>query len=147
MDEQLPHDILVKLIQREICTYIEETQRNNTACTTAYSFEVNTYNVDCVKADIAVICDSKRLTSQKCTIPPELIIEVVSQSSRYMDFVTKVAVYEKIGVCEYWIVDPVKRNTWVYWFGDDFSLDVFPFDEAIKTRIFSNLLIKFDHLC
>ena len=37
---------------------------------------------------------------------PDLIIEVLSPSIAYYDIKTKKAVYERIGVREYWIVDP-----------------------------------------
>jgi Uma2 family endonuclease len=37
---------------------------------------------------------------------PDLAVEVVSQSSRRYDRVTKLAWYASIGVPEYWIVDP-----------------------------------------
>jgi Uma2 family endonuclease len=40
---------------------------------------------------------------------PELVIEVVSASSRKRDYNEKPAEYLRIGVKEYWIVDPDKR--------------------------------------
>jgi Uma2 family endonuclease len=41
---------------------------------------------------------------------PDLAIEVVSDSSRQYDRMTKLAWYASIGVPEYWIVDPAERT-------------------------------------
>ena len=39
---------------------------------------------------------------------PDLVIEVLSADKKY-DLVTKKAVYEKCGVKEYWVVDPITK--------------------------------------
>lgn len=40
---------------------------------------------------------------------PDLIIEILSPSNEQHDTVTKKNIYEKMGVKEYWIVDPEKK--------------------------------------
>jgi Uma2 family endonuclease len=46
--------------------------------------------------------------------PPDLAVEVLSPSSRRYDLVEKRINYARFGVREYWIVDPIERNTVVY---------------------------------
>jgi Uma2 family endonuclease len=41
---------------------------------------------------------------------PDLAVEIVSESSRRYDRMTKLAWYASIGVPEYWIIDPVERT-------------------------------------
>ena len=45
---------------------------------------------------------------------PDLIVEVLSESTKKNDFGIKKDAYEKYGVKEYWIVDPKNRSIKVY---------------------------------
>ncbi len=41
---------------------------------------------------------------------PDFVIEILSPSNAYYDLRQKKSVYERIGVREYWIVDPMERS-------------------------------------
>ncbi len=41
---------------------------------------------------------------------PDLVIEILSESTAYRDLVQKKKIYAKFGVKEYWIVDPGEKN-------------------------------------
>ncbi|MBI3851527.1 MAG: Uma2 family endonuclease [Verrucomicrobia bacterium] len=45
---------------------------------------------------------------------PELVVEVISQGSWKRDRVEKKALYEQVGIGEYWIVDPESRSIEVF---------------------------------
>jgi Uma2 family endonuclease len=45
---------------------------------------------------------------------PDLVIEILSPGSRRTDEVVKRKLYERIGVCEYWVVDPELDAVKVY---------------------------------
>ncbi|MBR1885284.1 MAG: Uma2 family endonuclease, partial [Schwartzia sp.] len=45
---------------------------------------------------------------------PDLVVEVLSPSTATRDKGTKKAVYERAGVLEYWIVDPLAKSIDVY---------------------------------
>jgi Uma2 family endonuclease len=45
---------------------------------------------------------------------PDLIIEIVSPATGYYDLSGKKDLYEKFGVPEYWIVDPMKQRVEIY---------------------------------
>lgn len=47
------------------------------------------------------------VTEKKIIGAPDIIIEILSPSTSYNDKIRKKAVYERFGVKEYWIVDPV----------------------------------------
>jgi Uma2 family endonuclease len=62
-----------------------------------------------VQPDIAVICDPGKLDIRGCRGAPDFIIEILSQATAGKDQIQKVALYEKHGVKEYWLVHPGDR--------------------------------------
>ncbi len=69
------------------------------------------------------------------------VIEVVSPSSRKMDYSTKNALYANAGVREYWIVDPEKERTMVFYFEEDAAPAIYSFDQPVPVGIFEQLTI------
>jgi Uma2 family endonuclease len=72
-------------------------------------FDVVFSRYDVVEPDLIFISNERReiLTTKNIQGAPDLLIEVLSDSNRKYDEVTKRALYERTGVSEYWIVDPV----------------------------------------
>jgi len=63
-----------------------------------------------VKSENAGIIDwSKTITGV-----PDMVVEVISQSTKHNDFNIKKDTYEANGVKEYWIVDPFFKSVMVY---------------------------------
>ena len=68
-----------------------------------------------VQPDILVVCDEAKLGDGKAIIgAPDMIVEVLSQSSVRHDTVRKFRIYLRSGVKEYWIVDPDNKTVTVY---------------------------------
>lgn len=65
--------------------------------------------VDVVQPDVLVVCDPAKLDERGCRGAPDFVIEVLSPSNADHDRVTKLALYERHGVREYWVVQPVER--------------------------------------
>ncbi|OON98703.1 MAG: hypothetical protein ATN35_03905 [Epulopiscium sp. Nele67-Bin004] len=72
-----------------------------------YLEEGNT--TDYVVPDLSIICDKDTRNLTKFEGVPDLIVEVLSTNSKH-DKVTKYVLYEKVGVQEYWIVDPKSKT-------------------------------------
>lgn len=58
-----------------------------------------------VQPDVFLACDRSKLKENRYNGAPKFIIEILS-SNRSHDMVTKLNLYEKAGVTEYWMVDP-----------------------------------------
>jgi len=67
-----------------------------------------------VQPDIVVICDLSKLDEKGCRGAPDLAVEIVSPSTAALDYKDKLALYEKHGIREYWIVHPVDHIVTVY---------------------------------
>ena len=111
-----------------------------------FAVNLNADDTTYVEPDISVICDKNKITDKGCIGAPDFIIEVVSPSSRRMDYSTKNALYTDAGVREYWIVDSEKARTTVYRYEEDVAPIVIPFDQVITVGIYSNLQITISDL-
>ena len=92
-----------------------------------------------VVPDVFVICqpDDDRMDNDKyINGAPDLIIEVLSPSTRRKDMFTKLHKYEAAGVREYWIVDPNKEKVIVYIFGEESDVSLYRFDSEVPVGIY-----------
>jgi Uma2 family endonuclease len=67
-----------------------------------------------VQPDITVVCDPSKITKEGCNGAPDLVVEVISKSSVKKDLHEKYGIYEKVGVKEYWIVQPNDRSLIIF---------------------------------
>lgn len=79
-------------------------------------YEVKLSDVDVVQPDILVITPARRHVrrGRGVTGAPDLVIEILSESNRRYDEVTKRKLYEQFGVVEYWVVDPDIDSVRIY---------------------------------
>ena len=100
----------------------EYIKSNNGPCEVdiaPFAVFLNENDLNYVEPDISVICDSDKLTEKGCAGAPDWIIEIVSPSSRTMDYYKKLFKYRTAGVREYWIVDHERNLVIVYDFQND----------------------------
>ncbi|HYM59950.1 MAG TPA: Uma2 family endonuclease [Thermoanaerobaculia bacterium] len=79
-------------------------------------YDVVFSNSDVVQPDILCFTNEHRRirTEKNIRGAPDLVIEIISESSRRTDEITKRNLYERFGVAEYWVVDPVVETVKVY---------------------------------
>lgn len=67
-----------------------------------------------VEPDISVVCDRGKIDKYGCKGAPDLIIEVLSPSTRRHDRLVKLNLYQRARVQEYWMVDPDNQSVQVF---------------------------------
>ncbi|MCI8440372.1 MAG: Uma2 family endonuclease [Oscillospiraceae bacterium] len=70
-----------------------------------------------VEPDISVVCDRSKIDKHGCKGAPDMIIEILSPSTRRHDRLVKLNLYQQAGVREYWIVDPDNQSVLVFTLG------------------------------
>ena len=95
-----------------------------------------------LEPDISVICDKNKLTETGCNGAPDWVIEIVSPSSRSMDYNKKLFRYRTAGVREYWIVDYERNLITVYNFEHDEMAD-YTFTDKVKAGIYEDFEMDF----
>lgn len=98
-----------------------------------------------VQPDVIVICDEDKVNEDnKYEGIPALIVEVLSPSTKGKDMVTKLNLYMKSGILEYWIVNLEDKSIYQYTFSKEKeleSLKTFQGEDIIKSTTFEGLAI------
>ena len=140
------HQKIVAQFTKILAQYIDSHQGNCEVYPAPFAVNLDANDENWVEPDVSVICDKTKLTEKGCSGAPDFIIEIVSPSSRHMDYTTKNTLYFNAGVREYWIVDPEKERTTVYRYEEDVAPAIFSFGQDIKIGIYSGLTVNISEL-
>jgi Uma2 family endonuclease len=66
-----------------------------------------------------VVSDGSKLDQNGCVGAPDIVVEIVSPKTAARDMREKLALYEKHGVKEYWIIHPIEKTLMVFLQGKD----------------------------
>lgn len=136
------HQKLVHFFDRTIGNYIQSNHGECEVYPAPFAVFLNADNQTYLEPDISVICDKNKLTDDGCNGAPDWIIEIVSASSRQMDYNKKLFKYRSAGVREYWIADPMNLRVTVYNFEQD-TFEEYSFSDKIKAGIYEDFEIDF----
>jgi Uma2 family endonuclease len=100
-------------LQRNLSSFIFE---NRLGFLYSAPFDVILSGADVVQPDLIFVSNERSEIEQDHGIvgAPDLVVEILSESNRKMDEITKRKLYEWAGVLEYWIVDPLLETVKVY---------------------------------
>ena len=99
------HQRIVSRLDRSLGSFVEEHGLGEVFVA---PFDVLLSDYDVVQPDVCFVSDERRLivNEDNCKGAPDLVVEVLSSSTRRRDLVEKRKRYERFGVREYWVVDP-----------------------------------------
>jgi Uma2 family endonuclease len=139
------HQRLVGRLYNTISNYIQHKNGKCEPFVSPFAVFLNNDEINYVEPDICVICNPNKLTEKGCVGAPDWIIEVVSPSSRQMDYMIKLFKYKNSGVREYWIVDIDKQQVMVYNFENN-KMEICSFKDLVKAGIYEDLVIDFSNI-
>ena len=108
------HQIILGNLHRLIATHTHVTK---SGITLFAPYDIVFSDYDVVEPDLMYFSRERYaevVTEKNAQGPPNLVVEILSPGTRRRDEGLKRRLYERMGVDEYWIVDPSAENVRVY---------------------------------
>ena len=135
------HQRISMFLSNTLYSYIKNKGGNCEVFAAPFAVYPDESGYNYLEPDVLVICHPDNLDNKGVHGGPDLVIEIVSPSSKYMDYMRKLKVYERIGVREYWIVDPNLQRVTVYNF-ENGIVGHYSFTDDIPVGIYEDLNIS-----
>ena len=137
------HQDMLSWINMKIRTYLTEHKGPCRVLPAPFAVYILNDDRNYVEPDISVICDRNKLDDKGCHGAPDWAVEIVSPSSKHMDYVRKLALYQSAGMREYWIVDPAQQSVTVYDLEHEAGCALYSFKDKVKVGIYEDLFLDF----
>lgn len=117
-----------------------------------YDIELKNEEIEGTKIvipDLSIICDKSGFTETKYVGVPSLIVEILSPSNQSHDLITKLNLYMKYGVQEYWIINPMLESITIYTLNNECmyeQLDMKTSVGIVKSKVLENFTIDLKEL-
>lgn len=132
------HQRISMFLSNTLYNYIKNKGGNCEVFAAPFAVYPDESGFNYLEPDVLVICHPDILDNKGIHGGPDLVIEIVSPSSKYMDYMRKLKVYEHCGVREYWVVDPGPQRVIVYSF-EKGTVEHFSFADDIPVGIYEDL--------
>jgi len=118
------HQIIGNEIYAKFRDYIRKNKGKCITITAPLDVQLDCDNKTMVQPDVVIVCDRSKFKEGRVFGAPDLVVEVLSESTKKKDITIKGAKYSAAGVREYWIVDPKKKRVYVYRYEEEEFLPV-----------------------
>ena len=96
-----------------------------------------------VQPDLIVVCDQSILNKAGCAGVPDLVIEILSPSTSRYDRITKFNAYRKVGVREFWIIDPVTKTLAIHILDEgDYIIHAYSDEDTVAVHVLESCNIN-----
>ena len=92
-----------------------------------------------VQPDLMIVCEKGKYKKGRVYGAPNLVVEILSDSTRGHDLVLKLNKYCEAGVEEYWVVDPREKKISVFTFQEEIQSVTYDKTSVVPVGIFQNL--------
>ena len=132
------HQDMIGEISYILRRYIRENKGKCKVAISPLDVQLDCDNKTMVQPDVMVICKPEIITKKNIFGAPDLVIEVLSKSTRKKDMGIKLSKYINAGVREYWIIDLENERVIVYDIEHDIQVSVYTFENQVPVGIFDN---------
>ena len=108
------HQVISRRITQAMSNFLDNKNDNGFLVYAPMDVKLDEGNV--LQPDILYITEERKgeLVKERIEGAPDLVIEILSPSNAYYDLRQKKDIYEKYGVKEYIIIDPIAQNADLY---------------------------------
>ena len=134
---KLTHEIIVKELLTDLNSFTRKSKRSCLVLGSNAGVNIDSNQKTVLLPDITILCDHKKINWDDEHIwgGPDLVIEVLSPSTRRKDMTLKLHKYASRGVREYWIIDPDKKQIIVYDFAHGDQVSFYSFHDKVPVGI------------
>lgn len=98
-----------------------------------------------VQPDLSIVCDPSKVDRRGIHGVPDMVVEILSDSTKQNDRLLKFHLYQKAGVPEYWIVDPDAQTVAVHLFDPGLGIygspETYPADAVVPVSILEDCAV------
>lgn len=132
------HQIIADEIQSRFREHIRKNKGKCVTITSPLDVQLDCDDKTMVQPDVVIVCDRNKFQQGRVFGAPDLVVEVLSESTKKKDITIKGAKYAAAGVREYWLVDPKKKRVHVYNFEQEELLPVmYTFEQKVPVGIWN----------
>ena len=132
------HQLISGFIHARLLSFVTEKKGTCIPIISPVDVQLNCDNKTMIQPDVIIVCDRDKIVRRCVYGAPDFIIEVLSPSTRKKDMVIKLNKYFEAGVREYWMIDPDKKEIWVYDFSAEETPASYSFDDKVPIAIWDN---------
>ncbi len=132
----LSHQMMVQNLGEAISSFIKKNNGKCKVFNVGVNVRLDEDDYTVVIPDMAVLCDKHKYEKLGIAGAPDWVIEVISPSTRTLDYKTKMHKYMSAGVREYWIIDLEKEKVVTFIEGEPMMVNVYEFGDEVPVYIF-----------
>ncbi len=108
------HQAIAGCLYKKLMDHVFEHQGPCYPLISPVDVQLDSDDYTMIQPDVVVLCDRSKLQQNRVIGAPDLVIEVLSPSTRKKDMQEKLYKYARAGVREYWMIDPEKLTVVQY---------------------------------
>ena len=136
------HQDILSFLHVEIGSHIRKQKGSCKVYPGSLALYLNQDSETYLVPDLMVVCDRSKIENKGIINGPDVVMEIVSPSSRRRDYILKQNKYQRSGVREYWIIDPQQEIITVHRF-ETGMVEIHGFQDKIPVEILDGLEINF----